>query len=350
MGPRRPRPWRREPPPLLLPAPSRGAGIRDGERLRAPGKQSRALPAPPHSRSRAPGRAQVPRGCGGVVADPLRGGGRGCPAPAAALRYPGPPLRPLINKRRCRRSPADLGTRSRPWAARCSPPAHGLKAPAAAGRSSLASSCRHCPEPARQPWPCCCPVRRACRAKDGPERRREVRRRCALAPHGRQAAALGAELAPAERGWPELPAPNGARARREGGKPAGAVLPKVKMLPCRRAAAAGRRRRQKTGGSWRHRAAPRSNLRAEPAAAVSRPAQGAMAALGTMDPAVRNGRNWGHLEYEFIGSASGFCQLQSVEPGNTLVVCTIASSLGRRVWNLNKDYYREAKVWFLQFL
>lgn len=176
-GPRRPRPWRREPPPLPLPAPSRGAGIRDGERLRArsapaplEGRAGRSPPRPIPFRSRSPalGRAQVLRGCGAAVAEPLRGGGRGCPALEAAQRYPGPPLRPLINNRRCRRSPADLGTKSRPRPARSFSPAHGQKAPAAAGRCSLPSGCRHCPEPAGQPRPCRRPVRWGCAGQGRP--------------------------------------------------------------------------------------------------------------------------------------------------------------------------------------
>lgn len=150
-----------------------------------------------------------------------------------------------------------------------------------ARRCSLRSGCRHCPEPAGQQRPCRSPVRWGCAGQGRPGAAPGGGGAVALALQGRQAAALGAALPPAECGWPEVPAPSRGEGA-AGQRPRGTVLPKVKMLPCLRAAASGRRRRQETGGSLLHRAAPRSNLCAGDAASC--PAQGAMVALGTMDP------------------------------------------------------------------
>lgn len=73
--------------------PGRGAAPRPLSPSATGGEPVAPRPAPFRSRSPAPGRAQVPRGCGAAVPEPLRGGGRGCPTLAAAQRYPGPPLR-----------------------------------------------------------------------------------------------------------------------------------------------------------------------------------------------------------------------------------------------------------------
>lgn len=309
----------------------------------ATGGESRSLPAPPRSVPAAALRARpgAPR-VRGAVANPLRGGGTGCPAPAAVQRCPGPPLCPLINKRQCRRSPADFVTESRPRAACCSSPALGQRRPrlpAALPHRTAAVTAQSRPG---SRGPAAARSAGAARAKDGPERRREVRRRCGGGA-GPARPAGGSARRGARSGGGCLPRA-GARGRREGKQEERCYRRSECCLVC------GRQRRQETGGSWPPGAAPRYSFREGPAATVSCPAQGAIAALGATDPAVRNARNWDHLEYETIGSASGFCQLQGAEPGKAWTASNGASSLGRRVWNLNRDYYREAKTWFLQFL
>lgn len=304
MGPRRPQPWWREPPPLPLPAPSGAAGIRDGSgsapssapapRERRTGRSPhRPVPFPqPGSRSR-PGAPRV-RGSRGEPAPQGREGLSRSSGGAALSRAAPPPAHkqaavPPLARRPRHQKPAPsrlvrfAGTRAK-GARGCQPvlPTERLPSPPSAARAAAALP---------PPGP---PGLR------GPRTARSGGGRCggavavALALPGRQAAALGAALAPAEYGWTEVPALGRGPA---GEKPRGTVLPKVEMLPCLRAAATGRRRRQETGGSWPQRAAPLCNFRAGPATTVSCPAQGDMAALETMDPAVRNALNWGHLVY-----------------------------------------------------
>lgn len=304
----------------LLPRGARGSGTGSGSAPSQPRRHGRGEPVAPRpapfrsvpfrSRSRAPGRAQVPRGCGGAVAEPLGGAGRGCPAPAAAQRCPGPPLRPLINKRRCRRSPADLGTESRPRAAWCSSPAHGQKAPAAARRCSLWSGCRHCPQPAGQPRPCRRPVRWGLAGRGRPGA--AAGGAAALAPQGRQAAALGAALALPERGWPELPAPSRGE-RAAAGKPKEWCCPRSKCcLVCgRQRPGGGDGRKQEVVGHT----GQTLGIISERDAAVSCPAQGAMAALRTMHPAGRNA--WRAIQ-----------NMKSLAPQVDFVSCRVLS-LGR---------------------